>query len=177
MPHDTEVAGAGRPLRILYAITKANWGGAQRYVFDLAQAAKAAGHEVLVVSGAEGALTERLRGAGIETRAIASLGRDVKLVAEVRAFGSLLSIIREYRPDVIHGNSSKAGLLAGFAAHRLHRARLGIQRGPAEMAESRHRAPPLRNRAPLARDDSGLACDPRGRVLDALREEALRPHP
>ena len=32
--------------RIIYAITKANWGGAQRYVYDLAVAAKAQGYEV-----------------------------------------------------------------------------------------------------------------------------------
>jgi len=50
-------------LRILYVITKANWGGAQRYVYDLATAAQAAGHEVRVVSGPAGALTRKLEDA------------------------------------------------------------------------------------------------------------------
>ncbi len=30
-------------MKILYVITKANWGGAQRYVYDLATAARDAG--------------------------------------------------------------------------------------------------------------------------------------
>ena len=37
--------------RILYVITKASWGGAQRYVYDLALASKSAGYEVSVAYG------------------------------------------------------------------------------------------------------------------------------
>ncbi len=112
MASNTEVAQK----RILYVITKATWGGAQRYVFDLAQAAKGAGHEVLVVAGTEGALTTRLMEAGIATNTIASMERDIKLLAELRSFATLLKIVRDFRPTVVHGNSSKAGLLAAFAA-------------------------------------------------------------
>ena len=102
-------------MRILYVITKANWGGAQRYVYDLATAAKAAGHEVLVATGAEGALTKNLHEAGVATRSIESMKRDVGVFAELRALNSLISIVREYAPDVIHGNSSKGGGFAGVA--------------------------------------------------------------
>ena len=101
--------------RILYIITKANWGGAQRYVFDLAISAKGAGHEVLVVSGTEGELTERLRTAGIAVKSIVSLGRDIKIFAELRALRDLVRITRNYSPDVIHGNSSKGGIFSGIA--------------------------------------------------------------
>lgn len=117
----SEVAGPGR-LRILYVITKANWGGAQRYVYDLAVAAKDAGHEVLVVSGSEGPLTERLAAEGVETRAIAGMKRDIALMEEFRSFRALLSAMHEFRPDIVHGNSSKAGALAALAG-RLARAR------------------------------------------------------
>lgn len=113
MAENTEVAPPRK--RILYVITKASWGGAQRYVLDMAQAAKEAGHEVLVATGGEGTLTERLRERGIAVRSIASLQRDVKLLAEWRSFVALLRIVQEFRPDVIHGNSSKAGALAGLA--------------------------------------------------------------
>jgi glycosyltransferase involved in cell wall biosynthesis len=102
-------------MRILYVITKANWGGAQRYVYDLATAAKEAGHEVLVATGAEGALTQKLREAGVATRSIESMRRDVGVWAEVRALHSLMRIVRDFAPDVIHGNSSKGGGFAGVA--------------------------------------------------------------
>ncbi len=115
MSSSTEVTSSSTPKRLLYAITKANWGGAQRYVFDLALASKEAGHEVLVVSGTEGLLLERLESAGIATKTIPSLKRDISLVAEWKAFRSLRTIVRVYRPDVIHANSSKAGLLASLA--------------------------------------------------------------
>ncbi len=107
-------------MRILYVITKANWGGAQRYVFDLALASKKAGHEVLVVYGTEGALIEKLDANDIATKAISGLKRDISLMSEFRSFQSLLSIVEEFRPDVIHGNSSKAGGLAVLAGRLKH---------------------------------------------------------
>jgi hypothetical protein len=45
--------------RILYLITKANWGGAQRYVFDLALASQREGFDVVVAYGTPGELEER----------------------------------------------------------------------------------------------------------------------
>ena len=41
-------------MKILYVITKSNWGGAQRHVFDLATAMKDKGHDVYVALGGEG---------------------------------------------------------------------------------------------------------------------------
>jgi len=115
MASNTEVAAKNSPKRILYVITKANWGGAQRYVFDLANASTDAGHDVLVVSGNEGPLTERLKEASIKTRTIAAMKRDISIMDEFRSFKTLLNIIDEFRPDVLHGNSSKAGALAALA--------------------------------------------------------------
>src|SRR5262249_1699823 len=97
---------------LLYVITKSNWGGAQRYVYDLAVAAKAEGHEVLVAAGGMGELIERLVAAGIPVHPIESLMRDVRLGNELKAFGELKRLFRSWQPDVVHLNSSKAGLAA-----------------------------------------------------------------
>jgi glycosyltransferase involved in cell wall biosynthesis len=105
-----------KPLRILYVITKANWGGAQRYVYDLAVAAQAAGHVVRVISGPEGALTRKLAEADIESVSLPSLSRDVSLGSEWHVFTELREQIREFEPDIVHGNSSKAGGLAALAS-------------------------------------------------------------
>lgn len=123
MTGQKKVATSKRPLRILYVVTKANWGGAQRYVFDIATAAQKAGHEVLVVSGMPGKLIEELTRAGIATKIIASMERDIKARNELRAFNELFRIVRYYKPDVLHANSSKAGLL-GCLVGRL----LGVRR-------------------------------------------------
>lgn len=112
------------PLRILYVITKANWGGAQRYVFDLATAAQAAGHEVQVISGPEGILTKKLMEAGIETISLPALTRDVSLKSEWQVFTELRSEIEAFEPDIVHGNSSKAGALAALAARMTGGARV-----------------------------------------------------
>ncbi len=113
MAPDTEVTKAKR---ILYVITKANWGGAQRYVFDLALAAKARGHEVLVITGAEGILTKKLNEHGIDVESVDRMKRDISLKSELASFRALLESIRRYRPDVVHANSSKAGGLASLAS-------------------------------------------------------------
>lgn len=101
--------------RILYVVTKASWGGAQRYVYDMATSARDLGHEVLVVTGAPGELTARLSVAGVPVRTISLLTRDVSVLQEFRVFGELLQIMREYQPTVVHGNSSKAGGLVSLA--------------------------------------------------------------
>ena len=66
-------------VKILYIITKSNWGGAQRHVYDLAIAMKAHGHEVVVALGGDGILRSRLEEVSIPTRPIAEMGRDVSI--------------------------------------------------------------------------------------------------
>lgn len=111
----TEVA---KKHRILYAVTLAWWGGAQRYVYDLVLAAKEAGHEVCVLTG-HGELTERLFAAGIQVRHTKNFKRNIGLLSEIYSFGDLLKIIWEFKPDVVHTNSSKVGGLGAIAARVL----------------------------------------------------------
>lgn len=101
--------------KILYLITKSNWGGAQRYVFDLAVAAKNHGFETAVAVGGDGPLITRLSEAGIRTIPIKALYRDINILNEFRVFFELIKLFRTERPDVIHLNSSKIGGLGGLA--------------------------------------------------------------
>ncbi len=94
--------------KILYLITKANWGGAQRYVYDLATNLPT-DHEPVVVVGGDGMLTALLQDAGIRTISVPSLQRNVSLTKDLRVFLALFRIMRRERPDVVHVNSSKAG--------------------------------------------------------------------
>jgi glycosyltransferase involved in cell wall biosynthesis len=97
-------------MKVLYVITKANWGGAQRYVFDLALAAKESGHEPAIAYGEAGLLVEYATQAGIPTFPIQGLTNGVFIGDEWAAFRALLRLIKEWGPEVVHANSSKAGL-------------------------------------------------------------------
>jgi glycosyltransferase involved in cell wall biosynthesis len=110
------VSPPATPKRILYVITKSNWGGAQRYVYDLATAVQNKGYTVLVATGGEGELTERLREAGVPLSPISSMQRDINIGGELATFKALIRIMRDFRPDVVHINSSKAGGLGALAA-------------------------------------------------------------
>ncbi len=104
------------PKKVLYLITKANWGGAQRYVFDLAIAAKDAGHTVAVAYGSGGGLAERLVQNGIRTFPLPALEREIHLGADIKTFREILSLLKRERPHTFHINSSKAGGLGALAA-------------------------------------------------------------
>lgn len=102
--------------KVLYLITKATWGGAQKYVFDLATHLPSERSEAVVVFGQTGALAEKLTQAGIRTLTLPSLGRDVALVSDTKSFFGLLRCIRAEKPNVVHLNSSKAAALGALAA-------------------------------------------------------------
>ena len=72
--------------KILFCITKSNWGGAQRYVYDLATNLPRDKYEVAVVLGGNGKLKEKLELAGIKTISISSLKRDVGIMSDISSF-------------------------------------------------------------------------------------------
>lgn len=104
--------------KILYIITKSVWGGAQRYVFDLATRLPADRFDIAVACGGNGPFAQKLQERGIRTIPVAELERDVGFGKEIRAFWSLFRICRREQPDIIHLSSSKAGGI-GAAAARL----------------------------------------------------------
>lgn len=102
--------------KVLYFITKATWGGAQRYVFDLATNIPRSKFEPIVAYGTEGKLAGDLRAAGVATKQLSSLGRDIAIISDIQSFFEILRVLREIRPDVVHLNSSKAAALGALAA-------------------------------------------------------------
>ena len=101
--------------KILYIITKSNFGGAQRYVFDLASHTKN-DFDVVVAAGGDGILFEKLTKQGIRTITVPFVERDIHIWNEPRVIWAFLQILKNEKPDVIHLNSSKMGLLGGIAA-------------------------------------------------------------
>ncbi len=103
-------------IKIIYVITKSNWGGAQRYVYELATSLPRDKFEVSVAAGGRGLLGEKLAAAGIRLILIPGLERDINPIKEGVSLFSLWKIFRQEHPDIIHLSSSKAGGLGAFAA-------------------------------------------------------------
>ena len=102
-------------LKTLYIITKSNWGGAGRYVYDLATHMPKDKLEPVVALGGSGILKQKLETNGIKTLTIPDLERDVGVIKEIKAFINIFKIIKEVEPDIVHLNSSKVGILGALA--------------------------------------------------------------
>ena len=102
--------------KILFIITKATWGGAQRYVYDLATHLPREQFSVVVTYGEKGKLSNDLAKTPIETRQLPFLGRDIAVISDIKSFFEIWKCIRSERPDVVHLNSSKAAALGALAA-------------------------------------------------------------
>lgn len=102
-------------MKVLILITKSNWGGAQRYVYDLATNLPKTTYSVEVLSGGKGVLIDELKKAGIKASGDLDIERDVNILKDFKIFLKLISILKKDRPDILHVNSSKIGGLGALA--------------------------------------------------------------
>ncbi len=105
--------------KILFVITKSNFGGAQKYVFDLATSLPRDSFEVVVILGGAGLLNDKLTEKGVRTITLTSLERNINPLKDFKSFVELWRIFSTEKPDVVHLNSAKAsglGALAGRLA-------------------------------------------------------------
>jgi glycosyltransferase involved in cell wall biosynthesis len=101
--------------KVLYLITKATWGGAQRYVYDLATNLPHHEYESGVAYGVRGRLADMLETQGIPVLEIPSLQRNISIVSDFKSYFEIRDAIRDATPDILHVNSSKAAALGALA--------------------------------------------------------------
>lgn len=102
--------------KVLSVITKANSGGAQQYVFDLATKLPPGKFEIIVAYGEAGDLIQALERSNISTISLPSLQRDISIISDVQSLFAIRALFIESRPDIVHLNSSKAAFLGAIAA-------------------------------------------------------------
>ena len=105
-----------RKKKVFICITKSNWGGAQKYVYDIATSLPKDSFDVSVLLGGDGELKKRLDLAGIRTVLLKHSQRDINMVKVFLLGFSLIGIFWKERPDIVHLNSSQMGGSGGFAA-------------------------------------------------------------
>jgi len=103
--------------KIFHVITKLELGGAQKVVLATLDRLPEDQYERALVTGTEGLLVrDATQIAGVRVHWIPSLVREIRPVKDVVAFVSLWHLFRRERPDIVHTHSSKAGILARWAA-------------------------------------------------------------
>jgi glycosyltransferase involved in cell wall biosynthesis len=107
-------------MRIAYVITRADAvGGATIHVRDMASAMLARGHEVLVLVGGTGPVTQQFTAAGVPFHSLRHLRRSVHPVRDVLALREITAVLRAFAPGLVSAHTAKAGWLARAAASRL----------------------------------------------------------
>lgn len=107
--------------KILYVITQGGpWGGAQKYVLDLAVEAQKYFEVAIAVGEKNGPndLQKNAIRAGIKIIQLKHLGRSIKPIEDLKSTYELKNLFLSFSPNIIHLNSSKAGIL-GSIAHQL----------------------------------------------------------
>jgi glycosyltransferase involved in cell wall biosynthesis len=109
-------------VRIVHLITRGDVGGAQTHVVELASAQRDRGDRVTIITGVDGPAMERARSSGVVVAVVPELGPAGRSSRSRRwgrgALAELRRALRALDPDVVHGHSSSAGLLARLAARR-----------------------------------------------------------
>lgn len=109
-----------RPYRVLFVITRLIVGGAQETVMLLAEGLDKKHFQTEVLcgpqTGTEGSLIEDVRRRGIPLTILSDLVRELDLIKDIKAFWKLYRVMKAGGYDIVHTNSSKAGILGRWAA-------------------------------------------------------------
>lgn len=101
--------------KVVIGIThQEHFGGAQRYVYDLATSLPPDLYDTCVIVGQEGTLTHKLVSASVRTVNIPNLKRKVTLWGDIQTAVYLWKFLHREHPDVLHLNSSKMGLIGSI---------------------------------------------------------------
>ena len=111
-------------MRIAHVITRMIIGGAQENtLFNVDDQHHLFGDEVCLLTGhthgPEGSLEQRAIARGLDVRILPELTRSVNPLQDWKALGAIRRALAEYRPQLVHTHSSKAGILGRLAAHQL----------------------------------------------------------
>ena len=106
-------------MRILYLITRSEHGGAQSHLLQLVSAAARRG-PVMVATGEDGDLCQRVRSVGVECTILRHLRHPIRPFNDAAAVLEISRLIRRFEPDLIHSHSGKAGLVGRLAAALHH---------------------------------------------------------
>lgn len=111
-------------MNVVHFITRLIIGGAQENtLLTVEDQHRDYGDKVTLITGPglgpEGSLEDRARRGGFDFRVLPELHRAIRPWQDWRAYRSLMALLREIKPEIIHTHSSKAGIIGRAAAAKL----------------------------------------------------------
>ena len=93
-------------------------GGAQRYVYDLATSKLALNYQVTVAIGksVSRTLVGKLQAQNIKVIELKHLSRSISPIDDFKSLSEVKKLYQETKPDIVHLNSTKAGVIGSIAA-------------------------------------------------------------
>lgn len=105
--------------KIVFFITKSNWGGAAKNLYDIVAHLDQKKYDILVIFGGHGVLKTKIQELGVRTISIENLQRDMSIMKELKSFLEIFKILRVEKPDIIHLHSPKAAGIGALASRLL----------------------------------------------------------
>ncbi len=103
-------------VQLLFVITQGHWGGAQKYVLDLVTSLSPATYNVSIAVGAEDIETFKQKiPTSVSLYPLTHLKRNISPLHDLLAIHELKKLYQKLQPDIVHLNSSKAGILGSLA--------------------------------------------------------------
>lgn len=129
-------------MRVVHFITRLIIGGAQENtLLTVEDQQRIYGDEVTLITGPglgpEGSLEERAQAGGVDIRIIPELRRSIHPWRDWSSYRSLLQMLRDIKPEIVHTHSTKGGIVGRAAA-----AKLGIPAVHTVHGASFHRGQP-----------------------------------
>ena len=104
-------------INVLHLITKLEIGGAQKHTIHTVEKLDKTKYNVFLVSSNDGPLNQHARSLNEVTFIeLSELKREISLINDIRVIFKLVKLLKEYKIDIIHTNSSKAGIVGRIAA-------------------------------------------------------------
>lgn len=110
-----------KKIKVLQIITKADWAGAQRIVYEICKLAKEDTKiKMEVAVGEKGILEEKLKNElGITVHILTNLVHPIKPIMDLKGYKEIKNLIKQNNYDVVHCHATKAGILGVLAANKL----------------------------------------------------------
>lgn len=107
-------------MNIVYIITRSDTlGGANIHLLDLAEGVKNLGHQVTILIGGEGVVTQQARTRGLNCISLENMVREINPLKDVKCFYEIKRHLLAIKPDIVHCHSSKAGILGRLVSYHL----------------------------------------------------------
>jgi len=109
-----------KKIKILRVIARLNVGGPAIHTVLLTAALNNGSFETKLVTGSvseqEGDMQYLAQTHGVEPHYIPSLQREISPLADLKTVWALWQVIRQFKPDIIHTHTAKAGMIGRFCA-------------------------------------------------------------